>query len=167
MTFKEIIEEVITDLDEELTDADVVNKVKRFINRGYKNLAVKENLEKVATKYANDGKISSPADCLKVNTIMQNGTYIPFRKDGKYIYVLTDGRCDMNYVFTPEPLEYPDDETLTNEANIEYVMNFAKWKFLASEGMTQDAQMYRNMVDTHKVVSPVKIIKTIDELGVN
>lgn len=165
MTFNEIIEEVITDLDEEITDNEVVAKVKRYINRGYKDLALKEGLEKVVNKAIVGGKISVPSDCLKVNSIIQDGTYLPFRKDGKYIYVLGDGTCEFNYIFSPEALEGEDDETLTNEANVEYIINFAKWKFLASEGLLQDSQTYRSLVDTQKIVSPSKIVKTIDELG--
>ena len=36
MTFEEIIEDVMSDIDESMNDIDVLKKVKRFINRAYK-----------------------------------------------------------------------------------------------------------------------------------
>ena len=45
MTFEELINTVAIDVDENLGDTTFVNKIKNFINRGYKDLAKNENLE--------------------------------------------------------------------------------------------------------------------------
>ena len=59
MTYKELIEDVIVDLDEDMEDQDTIDKVKRFINRGYKELAKRENLEKTKSTYAFEGSLKN------------------------------------------------------------------------------------------------------------
>lgn len=167
MTFKEMVEEVIIDLDEDTTDATVIKKVKRYINRGYKELAKKENLEKTSVKTVINNRITVPTNCIKVSSVSKDGVLLSYERQGKYIYLNTDGNCELTYVYVPDNLEGDDDEPVTNIGNIEFILNFAKWHFSSSEGMTDNAQYYRSMVDLQRIVSPLKIIKTIDNLGGN
>ena len=66
MTFEKIIEDVMNDIDEKMSDTEVVKKVKRFINRAYRELAKREELEKSKILQASEGKVKKPNDSIEV-----------------------------------------------------------------------------------------------------
>lgn len=164
MTFNDLINDVVGDLDEDKSDSDVLTKVKRYINRGYIELAKKECLEKVKTSTVVGGKVACPVGMIRLYHVLEDGTPIPFEVRGKYIYCDSD-TVQIVYSYIPELLEGLDDETETNPANDEFIVNYAKWKFSEYDGMMDNAIYYRNLVDSHKVIIQSRIVKTIDVWG--
>ena len=46
MTLGELLENILLDIDEDKYDTDMTNKITKFINRGYRELAKREGLSK-------------------------------------------------------------------------------------------------------------------------
>lgn len=167
MTFNEIITEVMIDIDERMTDDEVLNKVKRYINRGYKELAKREGLEKVKTMQASEGKIKKPSDSIEIIDVKFENNPIQFSVEGNYIVTKAgDNEVDIRYCYLPESLEDLEDETITNSANDEFILNYAKWLFFLTEDQDTLARTYKNEYESMQLVINPREHKIVDVYGV-
>lgn len=165
MTYKELIEDVIVDLDEDMEDQDTIDKVKRFINRGYKELAKRENLEKTKSTYAFEGKFKKPADMVTLYWVKFEGKTVPFSIEGKYVTTTAEGEVEICYSYIPEALEELEDETLTSATNDEFIINYAKWLYCMYDGNVDLAAYYKGEVNVFKASNQAKIVPIADIWG--
>ena len=162
LTFEEIIEDVMSDIDESMNDGDVLKKVKKFINRAYKELGKREGLEKVKTLQASEGKIKKPSDCIEVFNVKFENNPIQFLIEGNYIITKAgDEEVEVSYAYLPEPLEELDDETVTNSANDEFILNYAKYLFFLTDDQDTLARTYKSEYENMHVVVAPKLNKIV------
>lgn len=162
MTFEEIIEDVMSDIDESMSDEDVLKKIKRFINRAYKELGKREGLEKVKTLQASEGKIKKPSDCIEIFNVKFENNPIQFWIEGNYIITnVGDAEVEISYTYLPEPLEELDDETVTNSANDEFILNYAKYLFFLIDDQDTLARTYKAEYENIPIVVTHKFNKIV------
>lgn len=162
MTFEEIINDVMVDIDERLSDEEVLSKVKRYINRGYKELAKREQIEKIKTIQASEGKVKKPSDAVEVFEVKFENNPIQFWLEGNYIVTNAgDNEVDVRYCYLPEPLEDLEDETITNSSNDEFILNYAKWLFFLTEDQDTLARTYKNEYEGMQLVINSRIRKIV------
>jgi hypothetical protein len=162
MTYKELIEDVIMDLDESMGDTSVVERVKKYINRGYKELAKREGLEKTKVTEVSDGKIKKPSDLIKLYGVRSEDGEIPCTLNGKYIEIDFEGEVELSYSYIPEALVEMEDETLTNPGNDEFIVTYAKYLFCMSDGLEDMGAYYKAQIDNFRPVTQAKIVKVAD-----
>lgn len=162
LTFEEIIEDVMSDIDESMSDEDVLKKIKRFINRAYKELGKREGLEKVKTLQASEGKIKKPSDCIEIFNVKFENNPIQFWIEGNYIITnVGDAEVEISYTYLPEPLEELDDETVTNSANDEFILNYAKYLFFLIDDQDTLARTYKAEYENIPIVVTHKFNKIV------
>lgn len=162
MTFQEIIEDVMSDIDESMNDSDVVKKVKRFINRAYRELAKREGLEKSKILQASDGKVKKPSDSFEIFEVKFENNPIQFWIEGNNIVTnVGDEEVEVRYCYLPEQLEELDDETVTNSANDEFILNFAKYLFFLTDDQESLARSYKSEYENMNLVIAPKAFNVI------
>lgn len=162
MTFEEIIEDVMNDIDEKMSDTEVVKKVKRFINRAYRELAKREELEKSKILQASEGKVKKPNDSIEVFEVKFENNPIQFWIEGNYIVTNAgDEEIEVRYRYLPESLEELDDETVTNSANDEFILNYAKWLFFLTDDQDSLARSYKSEYENMSILKAPKTYKII------
>lgn len=166
MTFKEFYEIVMLDLDESLSDTEILDKVKGFVNRGYKELSKRERLSKVLTLNASNGKVKLPSDCYRLNFVTADNEVIGYDIEGKFIVVDYDV-VTLDYCYIPDNLELDDDEVETNSSYDEFIINYAKMLYFNSESMYQDAKVFKEECNSIRITPKARTPhKTIDAIGV-
>lgn len=165
LNFKGLREVFIEDVDEDITDMEIIGKAKKLINRAYKELAKREGLEKVITSLAENGEMTKPYDLIKVVEIQKDGVAKPYKMEGKRIVVPFDGEARLIYQYAPDNLQDDDDEPLTNVANEEFIINYAIYLYLMIEEEIDRAQLYKSLCDKFQLFKPAKMVKTINVYG--
>lgn len=166
MYFSELTETVIMDIDEDIYDTEVLEKVKRYINRGYRELSKKELLETTVNSTISNYRVRKPDNCIRILSVSVDDVQVKWRLEGLYIYIESEGRAKIVYNYLPDLLVNDDDETETNEGNIEYIINFAKWLYHINEGSTEDAQVFKMEYESMNIITNSNITKIIDVYGV-
>lgn len=165
MTLTELLDDLLIDIDEDKQDIEIVNKVKRFINRGHKELAKREGLSKTKDLVINDGKAKLPFDCAKVYHCYDNGINIEFKIIGKYIYANAES-VTVHYNYIPDNLA-EHDEFETNANNVEFIMLFAKYLYYFSESLSEEAAIFKTEYENYRIEkNKPNIEKIIDVYGV-
>ena len=166
MTLGELLENILLDIDEDKYDTDMTNKITKFINRGYRELAKREGLSKTKEITLTNGKAKIPYDCAKVYRCLVDNQQAPFTVLGKYIY--SDyPNLTLFYNYVPDLLEYEDEEFETNENNVEFIMLFAKYLYYFSESLTDEAAQFKTEYENYRIEKSKPIIgKIIDIYGV-
>lgn len=166
MTFQDIYETIFSDIDEDIADYELLKKIKNYINRAYIQLAKKEQLDKIVTLKSTNNKFRIPSNSLKVITVTNENNPIKFSIEGRYIIADYD-EIELKYAFVPDKLEYEDDETLTNESNVEFIINYAKWLYYLSDGLLDEAALFKKEYETMEIIKPLNnVVKVVDVLGV-
>ncbi len=166
MTFKEIFETVIGDIDEDINDMVLVNKIKGYVNRGYKELAKRESLEKKITTEIVDRIISVPSNTIKVYEVLSYGIPLEFSTQGKKVICNNSGEVDVILTYIPDLMENNDDEPVTNIANEEFILSYAKWLYFLSDDQVELAKLYKQECEVFQVVTQSKNSNIIDVYGV-
>ena len=171
MTFEELINIVVEDVDENVSDTVMLKKIRGFINRGYKVLAKKEKLEKTKTYTLTENRFKKPYDfCDIVEVTDSNRDRVNYMLQGSYIIVKEDiEEVILTYNYLPDNLEDEADETLTNEANVEFIVDYAKYLYYMSESLIDEAKMFKNNIDTFNFITKTntaRIVKIEDIYGV-
>lgn len=147
MTLVEFLENLAIDCDEDLSDTEITRRFKNYINRGYKELARREKLERSSIKTVNDNKyITVPDDLIEISEIRQNGDKVSYRVDANKIYINVSPNSDitLSYVYIPDVLKKDKDSTETLLANDEFILNYAKWLYYLNDGLLEEAQIYKS-----------------------
>ena len=166
MTFNELLENILLDIDEEKSDADITNKIKKFINRGYRELAKREGLSKSKEITLTNGKAKLPYDCAKIYSCMVDGERVNFKVLGKNLFA-DDEKLTVFYNYIPDLLENDDDELETNENNVEFIIAFAKYLYYFSESLLDEAVSFKTEYERYFIdKSKVSIEKIVDVYGV-
>ena len=166
MTLGELLENILLDIDEEKYDTDMTNKITKFINRGYRELAKREGLSKTKEITLTNGKAKIPYDCAKVYSCLVDNANVEFKVLGKNIYSNND-KVTLFYNYIPDLLEYEDDEFETNENNVEFIMLFAKYLYYFSESLSEEAATFKTEYENYRIEKSKPIIgKIIDVYGV-
>ena len=162
MTLGELLENILLDIDEDKYDTDMTNKITKFINRGYRELAKREGLSKTKDITLNNCKAKIPYDCAKVYRCLVDNQQVPFTVLGKYIY--SDyPNLTLFYNYVPDLLEYEDEEFETNENNVEFIMLYAKHLYYFSESLTDEAAQFKTEYENYRIEKSKPIIgKIID-----
>lgn len=166
MTLDELLENVLLDIDEEKSDLIIVNKLKKFINRGYRELAKREELSKTKDITLINGKCKLPFDCSKVLHALVDGKQVEYKVLGRYIYSDND-YLTLFYNYIPDLLENKDDEFETNENNSEFISLYAKYLYYFSESLTEESSIFKMEYEKYKIEkNKPSIEKIIDVYGV-
>ena len=166
MTLGELLENILLDVDEDKYDITITDKIKKFINRGYRELAKREGLSKTKEITLTNGKAKIPYDCAKVYSCLVDNANVEFKVLGKYIY--SDyPNLTLFYNYVPDLLEYDDEEFETNENNVEFIMLYAKHLYYFSESLTDEATQFKTEYENYRIEKSKPIIgKIIDVYGV-
>lgn len=166
MTFKEIVETIIGDIDEDISDMVLIKKIKGYVNRGYKELAKRERLEKKITTEIVDGLINVPSNTVKVYEILSNGIPLGFSTQGKKIICNGSGEVDVIISYIPDLMENDDDEPVTSMANEEFILSYGKWLYFLSDDQIELAKLYKEEYESLKITIRGKIQQITDVYGV-
>lgn len=140
MTYAEIIDSVLMDIDEDRTDKTVLEKVKSFINRAYMDLAKREGIEKTIKVTPKQGIVKLPEDFSRIFEVTYMGNLMPYTLRGKEMICNTEKELLLTYNYRPETLINEDDELETSTINSEYIINFAKFLYFSSEQEADQAR---------------------------
>lgn len=165
MTFSEILDNILIDIDEEKGDTVLEGKIKKFINRGYKELAKREGLRKISYNALVDGSCRIPSDCNSVYNVKMENNFINFRVEGRNIIADFDGDIEINYSYTPVDLEDKEDVPLTNPANEEFILSYAKYLYFLSDSQVELAKLHKIDAESYKIIRKSNNIKIIDVYG--
>lgn len=166
MIFKEMVETVIGDIDEDITDMILVKKIKGYINRGYKELAKRERLEKKITTEIVAGLINVPSNAVKVYEVLSNGIPLGFTTQGKKVICNGNGEVDVILSYIPDLMENDDDEPVTNMANEEFILAYAKWLYFLSDDQIELSKLYKQEYESFKIITKEKTQQITDVYGV-
>ena len=165
MNFKELADTVIRELDEK-QDVELITRIKSYINRGYKELAKAEGLEKTSRKNVTNG-FNKPEDLIRIIQVLDSN-YKPlnFSYEGQRIRLNYEGEITIVYSYIPDPLINDDDTPETNLANEEYMINYAKWLYNLVEEQEDIAKIYKVEYQNMDIVkNNYKMTTTIDIYG--
>lgn len=165
MNLKELRDTFTEDIDEDIGDTEFTGKATRLINRAYKELAKREELQKFITITVENNEIVKPSDFLKVLEVQVDGEPISFKHEGNKIIIPADGEVNLLYQYIPESLVNDGDIPLTNAANDEFIISYAKYLYLMIEEEIDRAQLYKRECDTFSLVKPLRMTKTINVYG--
>lgn len=165
MTFKEIYEAVIKELDEKQEEI-VLQRIKSYINRGYRELAKKERLERVINRSV-ENVFTKPDDLIRIIQILDsNNRPLDYSYEGGRIRLNYEGSVSIIYNYVPENLVFDEDLPETNPANIDYIINYAKWLYNLVEEQDEVAKIYKVEYEAMNIVkNNYKMTKTIDIYG--
>lgn len=142
MQFKELYETIITEIDERVDQA-LINKIKSYINRGYRELAKREVLEKTLTVNSK-GKFFKPDDLIKVlNVVDLEGNPVKYGYEGMYIRTDYTGKLKLIYNYMPDNLVNDKDVPETNIANEDFIINYAKYLYNLVEEQDETAKLHK------------------------
>lgn len=166
MTFKEFVETIIGDIDEDVSDMVLIKKIKGYVNRGYKELAKRESLEKKITTEIVDGLINIPSNAVRVYEVLSNGIPLGFTSQGKKVICNGSGEVDVIISYIPDLMENDDDEPVTNMSNEEFIISYAKWLYFLSDDQVELARLYKEEYESFKIMIRGKIQQITDVYGV-
>ncbi|MGL4910856.1 MAG: hypothetical protein ACRC3Y_00360, partial [Romboutsia sp.] len=107
-------------------------------------------------------------DCIKINAILNDDMVIPYRLNNGRINVDLDTNLEIEYYFKPDNLEDLQDETITNSANDDFILHYAKWLYYMSDNMYEDASVWKKEYDGMKIFRQTMTIrKTFNTYGGN
>ncbi len=155
-TLNDLVARICTELDENPGDTAVTGALKKFINTAYKDVAIREKLEKSITITAINGIISKPQDYYDVSDIFYNNCSMEFEERGSDIYVLLpafdindDTACDVDMLYFYIPADLGDTDTpLTNQANDDLIVAGAKYIYLQSDNQYSKAEVHNRDYNT-------------------
>lgn len=165
MTFQEFLDNVLEDIDEEKGDAQLEGKLKRFINRGYKELAKREGLRKVSFSSIVNGVCRIPSDCNSIYNVKMDNNFIHYRLEGRNITYKNDGDIEIIYSYTPEDLEDMDDTPLTNSAYNEFIISYAKYLYYMMDLQVDIAKLHKIDTEAYKIVRKCNNVRVINVYG--
>lgn len=161
MTFGEALNTLFDDLFEKRSDKEVERRLKNYINRGYRELAKRQKLTKIIKVTPSNGIIKKPNGCIKINTITVNDMVIDYIENNGRINIDTDNEVEVEYYYLPEMLEDLEDETITNSANDEFILSYAKWLYFMADNMYQDSDMWKREYEALKIIKQPTQIRQI------
>lgn len=165
MTFLELTNTLLTDMDEKNT-VTITSKIKGFINRGYRELAKREGLLKKATLTVTTYNATLPTDCIKVSQVLYDGLAIPFKYLGSIVQTdVFSGSVDVIYNYVPAFMVNDADVPATNLGNEEFIINYAKWLYYLSDGLEDNAAIYKAEIEKMKIIKSPRINTIIDIYG--
>lgn len=162
MTLKELIDNAINDVDEDVSDVTLRSRFKRYVNRAYKELARREGIEKSINLTPTQNVVYKPYDLIALHEVRCNGEPIVFEVTGRVIRVQTDSEVELIYNYLPDVLESEDDETITNPANDEFIGHYAKWLYYNQEGEKENAGIERTEFEGMKLVTQTRTTNIIN-----
>lgn len=166
MTFKEILDTLLLDCDEDINDVEMVNRLKNYINRGYRELAKRESMDKSVVKTVDNNYITKPLDLVEVSKVIQDGYAIPYEVRGNKIFVRANSTNDVTLVYSyiPELLKSDTDETETNDINSEFILSYAKYLYYVNDGLLEEASLYKNEYENIRIITDSSRVYKIDNI---
>lgn len=151
---------VADDVGEKTTDTVIMKKLKRYINRVYKEVA-KRQKEKIADVTSVDGKFAQPTHYKKGIQLQYLKTAIDFEEDGTDITCDYSGDMKFIYEFDYESLPdlTDDQEPITDPGNDEIIISGAKYLWWKSENKYNKAEVEKRDYETAYPRRPYRIIQ--------
>jgi hypothetical protein len=150
---------IADDVDEKTTDAVVMTKIKRYINRYYKEVAERQKQNEV-TVTALEGIFAKPTYYKKGVQLLYNDTPIEFNEIDSNISCSQSGELtfiyEMEYESLPDLMD--DQEPFTFPANDEIIISGAKYGYWKSEDKYNKAEIEKRDYETSHIKRPVKKI---------
>ncbi|MEN6317061.1 MAG: hypothetical protein ABFD25_22740 [Clostridiaceae bacterium] len=155
-TLLDLATRVADDVDEKTTDATVMEKIKRFINRYYKDVAKRQKYSEVKVT-AVDGLFVKP-EYYKIGVQLRyKESPIDFSEDGSNISCEQSG--ELTFVFEMDYealLDLTDIQTpVTFVANDEVILSGAKYNYWKSENKYNKAEIEKRDYETAYIKRPI------------
>jgi hypothetical protein len=155
-TLLDLANRIADDVDEKTTDAAVMEKIKRFINRYYKEVAKRQKNSEVKV-IALDGQFSKPVNYKKGVQLQYKESPIDFTENVSYI--TCDQSGEMTFIYEMDYEALPDltdgTEPFTFEANDEIIISGAKYGYWKSEDKYNKAEIEKRDFETSHLKKPV------------
>jgi hypothetical protein len=151
---------IYSDVDEKTpTDSIILNTIKTFVNRGYKEIAKREK-EKQIKVTAIDGKFAKPLHYKQGIQLIYGNTPIDFDEDDTYITCDYSGDMEFIYEYDYEGLDDLIDTTepFTNKENDEAILSYAKMLYWKKEGKYDKSEVEKRDYETFYIKRPKKIV---------
>ena len=162
MDFKGLVDTMLMDMDEKSTTT-ITNKIKLYVNRGYRELAKREGLQKRITLETSNNKAVKPADCIKIDEVISGDYPIVFDLIGDSEGTgSTDGEVEIIYTYMPSAMSADTDMPQTNIANEEFIINYAKWLYYLSDGMEDMAALFRTEFEKMHLIKTIRVSRILD-----
>lgn len=152
----DIVEKILIDID--LNDYETQEKIKKFLNRAYKELIKKDKIYKqISVTSDENGYFLKPSDFYKMGCVLFDDNEIPYEEYKDKIRIgLPNRTVILEYAYIPNDLDY-NDELQTNPLNDEYLIAYAKYLYFQSEEEFNKAEIFKRDYETYPIVKkPVK-----------
>jgi hypothetical protein len=163
-TLLELATRMADDIDEKTTDMASMAKIKRYINRYYKDVAKRQKENEISV-IAIEGVFTKPSYCKKGVQLLykdEKNRLLPidFKEYGSIISTSKNGDLTFIYELDYEALpDLTDDDTPeTFAANDEIIMSGAKYIYWKSEDKYNKAEIEKRDYETSNIKKPVKQI---------
>lgn len=157
MKFIDLVNIILVDIDSD--DYETKTKIKKFLNRAYKELVKKDKIYKQISLISDDnGYISKPSDFYKISCVLFDDKEIPYEEDKDKIRIPFKNRgVILEYAYIPNDLS-DNDELQTNELNNEWLIAYTKYLYYQSEEEFDKAEVFRRDYESFPITKkrPVK-----------
>lgn len=149
-----MVKDMCDDVSEKYTEP-YISRFKRYINKGYKELAKMDVLETLLSVAAAECLIPKPSDFYKVSKIIYNDFKIKYEEEGSNIKVPYNGEMTLYYCKVPEDL-VDGESPLTNPMNDDFILMYAKYLHYIREEEPELAEQYKMDFMNFNIKAPKK-----------
>lgn len=150
-TLESIVQMICDDIYIKTSDA-VIPVIKRYVNRAYKALARRENIEKKVTVSAVDGLITKPSDYVKVIELRYNSVPLTYEEENGKIKSAYSGDLELVYNYEPTDLVNNADVPVTDAANDEFIYDYVKYLWYSRENKKEyKAEIHKRNYETMSI----------------
>lgn len=161
MIFKDFIQFMCDDLFINLNDSEIP-KIKRFINRGYKELAKRQKYAEY-TILTDTGMFGKPIYCKKIVQVIKDNYPLEFSEVSSVISVATSGTLTVIYeidINLVPDLISDNDTPVTDMRNDKFILDYAKELWYSKENKKEyKAEIYVRNYENYDIVRPKKILQ--------
>lgn len=150
-TLTDFTQSICDDINLKIADS-MVDIVKRYIQRAYKELCVREKIEKKVVVSAIDGIFTKPLDYVRGYELYYSSTLLPFEEVGSDIQtIICSGNLDFIYNYAPDELTV-DTEPITSYENDKFIHDYVKELWYSRENKKEyKAEIYKRNYETMKI----------------
>lgn len=160
-TLKDFVTNLADDLFIRTSDKDIPT-VKRYINRAYFDLCIRERIEKKIPVTAVDGRFAKPIDFIKGYELYHPNidTPIKFWEEADNIVSEYSGDLTFVYNYQPSALTADADTPITNPANDEFILDNVKFLWYSRENKKEyKAEIHKRNYESMRIKTQKKNLK--------
>ena len=149
-TLTDLVKSVCDEIGADSSNTTTSILLKKFINKAYKELAIREGIEKSISVATNNYLITKPSDFYKVSKIVYQDSILPYSEEESYIRVDYEGDMTLHYYKTVSDMG-DNDTPETHLANDSFIIDFAKYKYHQHEEEYDKAEVAKRDYETFNI----------------